>query len=124
MSGAGGAYAGKPLMSRRASAEHSLVDRRRDEKRTSPSEAATTVRAQRGGAKGNANLDYGPNPSGSIPSPVYVVTGAIGREAPLRRLPNRGARIELSAVAKDGSRRVYAALDLSERWAVETLMML
>lgn len=53
----------------------------------------------------------------------YVVTGSVGRQAALRRLPSGGVKLELSAPAKDGTQRVYAAVDLSERWAVETLMM-
>jgi hypothetical protein len=69
----------------------------------------------------NANLD--PASRGAIPS-SYTVTGSSGRQAELRRLRSRGTRLELSAPAKDGTRRIYAALDLSERWATETLMML
>jgi hypothetical protein len=65
------------------------------------------------------NLD--PAHSGAIPFP-YVVTCSGGRQASLHRLPSGGVKLELTAPAKDGSRRVHGSLDFSAERAIEGLM--
>jgi hypothetical protein len=56
------------------------------------------------------------------PSHAYVASVSHGREARLRRLQSGGVKLELSAPAKDGTRRIHGVLDLSAERAIEGLM--